>query len=79
MYSARLFTHDPAVVLNTMKRKISKQVLVYLFIGSMCMAVPYLVNKIIPVSEGLADFMKGFGIAYMITGLIIESKKPQRN
>jgi hypothetical protein len=61
-----------------MKYKITKKAMVYLLIGNLCMAVPYLVNKVIPVSEGLSDFLKGFGIAYMITGLLIESKKSQR-
>jgi hypothetical protein len=53
-----------------MKRKLSKQTLAFLVTGSLCLAVPYLVNKIIPFSQDLTDFLKGFGVSMIITSLL---------
>jgi hypothetical protein len=60
--------------IDPMKRKLSKQTLVLLLTGNLCIAVSYLLNKIIPASADLGDFIKGFGVAMVIMSLFIRGK-----
>jgi hypothetical protein len=61
-----------------MKNKLSKQAVLLIFAGNLFITLPYLVNKLIPLPEDLADFFKGFGVAVMIMALVT-SKKPGRS
>jgi hypothetical protein len=62
-----------------MKNKLLKQAVLLIFAGNLFITLPYLVNKLIPVPEDIADFFKGFGVAVMIMALVTSKRTGRTN
>ncbi len=56
-----------------------KQTLLLLLLGALCMSFPLFSRTFISITDNVADFLKGFGVAMIIGALIIQSKKKKQD
>lgn len=56
----------------------SKTVLL-LAVGTFCLSFPLLGSHVIPIPAGPGDFLKGLGVAFILSALIIQHKLESKN
>jgi len=52
-----------------------KQPLWFIVIGNLCMAFTLFTSPFIKVPDSIGDFLKGFGVVFVISALFIQKKK----
>jgi hypothetical protein len=51
-----------------------KQTLWLLFLGTFIMAVPLFISPLVQIPDSIGDFLKGLGVAFIISSLFVERK-----